>query len=133
MIRGHSHPTLTTFGFFWPPTPCVDIFYGMNVDKKWTFLDHLPTSSCKRSLWTTPYCSQVCWVLDIIYLKKIIYFVIRLGQGSIFHALIQLSLLFPFTLIGQLSSISGGLYYIPSTFLYVTSLGSIHPSQYTTS
>ena len=23
--------------------PCVDIFYGMNVDKKWTFLDHLPT------------------------------------------------------------------------------------------
>ena len=27
----------------------VDIFYGMNVDKNWTFLDHLvPTSSCKR-------------------------------------------------------------------------------------
>ena len=23
--------------------------------KKWTFLDHLPTSSCKRSLWTTLY------------------------------------------------------------------------------
>ena len=32
----------------------VDISYGINVDKKWTFLDHLPTSSCKRSLWTTP-------------------------------------------------------------------------------
>ena len=32
----------------------VDIFYGMNVDKKWTFLAHLPTSSCKRSLWMTP-------------------------------------------------------------------------------
>ena len=32
--------------------PCVDIFYGMNFDKKWTFLDHLPTSSCKRSLLT---------------------------------------------------------------------------------
>ena len=30
--------------------PCVEIFYGMNVDKRWTFLDHLPTSSCKRSL-----------------------------------------------------------------------------------
>ena len=30
--------------------PCVDIFYGMNVDQKQlTFLDHLPTSSCKRS------------------------------------------------------------------------------------
>ena len=24
--------------------PCVDIFYAMNVDKKWSFLDHLPTS-----------------------------------------------------------------------------------------
>jgi hypothetical protein len=23
---------------------CVDIFYGMNVDKKWKFLDYLPTS-----------------------------------------------------------------------------------------
>ena len=27
----------------------------MNVDKRWTFLDHLPTSSCKHSLWTTHY------------------------------------------------------------------------------
>ena len=36
--------------FFDHLPPCVDIFYGMNVDKKWTFLDHLPTSSCKRSL-----------------------------------------------------------------------------------
>ena len=25
--------------------PSIDIFYGMNVDKKWTFSDHLPTSS----------------------------------------------------------------------------------------
>ena len=36
---------------------CVNIFYGINDDNKWTFLDHLPiylpTSSCKRSLWTT--------------------------------------------------------------------------------
>ena len=44
------------FGFFFDHLPpCVDIFYAMNVDKKWTVLDHLPTSSCKRSLWTTPY------------------------------------------------------------------------------
>ena len=28
----------------------VDIFYGMNVHKKRTFLDHLPNSSCERSL-----------------------------------------------------------------------------------
>ena len=43
------------FHFFWPPTPCIDDSNGMNVDKKWTFLDHLPTSSCQHSLWTTPY------------------------------------------------------------------------------
>ena len=36
--------------FFDHLPPCVDIFYGMNVDKKWTFLDNLATSSCKRSL-----------------------------------------------------------------------------------
>ena len=29
---------------------CVDIFYGVSVDQKWTFEDHLPTLSCKRSL-----------------------------------------------------------------------------------
>ena len=39
--------------FFDHLLPCVDIF-GMNIDKKWTFQDRLPTSSCKRSLWTTP-------------------------------------------------------------------------------
>ena len=49
--------------------------------------------SLLKNLKVVTYCSQVCWVLEIIYLKKIIYFVIRLGQGSIFHALIQLSLL----------------------------------------
>ena len=44
------------FGFFdhlLPPS--VDIFYLMNIGKKWTFLDHLPPSSYKRSLWTAPY------------------------------------------------------------------------------
>ena len=30
-------------GFFYHLPPCVDMFYFMNVDKKWTFLDHLPT------------------------------------------------------------------------------------------
>jgi hypothetical protein len=44
--------TLTRFCLFWPPTypPALTFFYGINIDKKWTFLDHLPTSSCKRSL-----------------------------------------------------------------------------------
>ena len=40
----------TILAFFDHLSPCVDIFYGINVDKKWTFLEHLPTSSCKRSL-----------------------------------------------------------------------------------
>ena len=33
----------------------VDIFYLINLDKKSTFLDYIPLSSCKRSLWTTHY------------------------------------------------------------------------------
>ena len=40
--------------FFDHLTRGVNIFYGMNDDKMWTFLDHQPTSSCKRSLWTPP-------------------------------------------------------------------------------
>ena len=47
-IRGRSQTTLTSFGLFWPPLFTVSIF------KKLAFLAYLPTSSCKRSLWTTP-------------------------------------------------------------------------------
>ena len=54
-FRGCSQTTLTRFWLFWPPTPSVDILHGMNIDKKWTFLYHLPIMSCKRSLWTTSY------------------------------------------------------------------------------
>ena len=36
--------------FFDHLPPCVDIFYRINADKKWTFLDHLPTLSCNRIL-----------------------------------------------------------------------------------
>ena len=38
--------------FFGHLPPYVDIFYLIRVDKKPTFLDYLPTSSCQRSLWT---------------------------------------------------------------------------------
>ena len=34
--------TFTRFGFFWPPTPCVYIFYGINVYKKSNFLTTYP-------------------------------------------------------------------------------------------
>ena len=46
------------FGFFWPPTPLRWHFLWYECWQKWTFLDHLPTSSCKRSLWTTPYLGE---------------------------------------------------------------------------
>ena len=46
---------LTSFWHFFDHLlPSVDIFYLLNIDKKSTFLDYLPPSSCKRSLWTTP-------------------------------------------------------------------------------
>ena len=51
-IRGRS---LTTFWpFFDHLPPYIDIFYCINVDKKWTFLDHPPTLSCKRSFVNNP-------------------------------------------------------------------------------
>ena len=54
-IRG-SFPNYVDniLAFFDHLSPYVDIFYGMNVDKKWSFSDHLPILSCKRSLWRTP-------------------------------------------------------------------------------
>ena len=43
LLRSCSQTTLTRIlGFFDHLPPCVYIFYGINVDKKWTFLDYLP-------------------------------------------------------------------------------------------
>jgi hypothetical protein len=39
-----------SLGFFNHLPPYVDIFYGINIDKKGTFLDYLPTLSCNRTL-----------------------------------------------------------------------------------
>ena len=51
-LRGRSQTTLTRFWLFFDHlSPSVKIFYNMNVEKKWTFLNHLPL--CKHSLWTT--------------------------------------------------------------------------------
>ena len=43
-LRGCLQTTLTSFWLFWPPKfpSSVDTFYLINVDKKSTFLDHLP-------------------------------------------------------------------------------------------
>ena len=56
------------FGFFWPQVlASVDIFYLINVDKKLTFLDYLPTSSCQCSLWMPPYNSSMAYCLWLPY------------------------------------------------------------------
>ena len=54
-LKGHSQTTLTRFWLFLTNYPhCVDIFYGMNVDKKWTFwityLPRLVNVVCERPL-----------------------------------------------------------------------------------
>ena len=41
--------------FFWPPTLLRLHFLWYECLQKVANLDHLPTSSCKRSLWTAPY------------------------------------------------------------------------------
>ena len=53
-LRGRSQTTFTRFGFFWPPTPLRLHFLWYKCLQKVDFLDHLPPSSCKRSLWTPP-------------------------------------------------------------------------------
>ena len=53
-IRGRSQTTFTRFDIFWPPTPLCLHFLWYKCLQKVDFFDHLPTSSCKRSLWTPP-------------------------------------------------------------------------------
>ena len=56
------------FAFLDHLLPCVDIFYSVNVDKKWTFLEHLSILSCKRSFWATPkHCQHFCTKTHVIY------------------------------------------------------------------
>ena len=53
-LRGRSQTTFTKFGFYWPPTPLCLHFLWYESLQKVNFFDHLPLSSCKRSLWTAP-------------------------------------------------------------------------------
>jgi len=55
LYRGRSQTTFTRFGFFWPPTPLRLHFLWNKSLQKLNFFDQLPLSSCKRSLWMTPY------------------------------------------------------------------------------
>ena len=41
MKGGVQELRLQDFGFFDNLPPCVDILYGMNIDKKWPFFDQL--------------------------------------------------------------------------------------------
>ena len=54
-LRGRSQTTFTRFGFFWPPTPLRWHFLWYKRWPKVDIFDHLPPSSCKYSLWTTPW------------------------------------------------------------------------------
>ena len=49
-VRGRSQTTFTRFGFFWPPSPLRLHFLWYESLQKVDFFDHLPPSSCKRSL-----------------------------------------------------------------------------------
>ena len=53
-LRGIHKLRWQDFAFFDRLPPCIHIFEGMNINKKWTFSDHLATLSCKCSLWTPP-------------------------------------------------------------------------------
>ena len=53
-IRGRSQTTFTRFVFFWPPSPLRLHFLWYKSLQKVDFFDHLPPSSCKRSLWMPP-------------------------------------------------------------------------------
>ena len=53
-LRGFHKLLWQDFGFLTTYlSPYIDIFYSIKVEKKRTFLDHLPTTSCKFCLWTT--------------------------------------------------------------------------------
>ena len=50
---------------------CVDIFYGMNVDKKWKFLDYLPTSYVHTKLFQKrEHYSRGTLFIDIMQVPK---------------------------------------------------------------
>ena len=53
-IRGRSQTTFTRFVSFWQPNPICLHFLRYKSLQKVDFSDHLPPSSCKRSLRTPP-------------------------------------------------------------------------------
>ena len=52
-LRGRSQTTFTRFGFFTTSPLCLQFLWYKSLQKV-NFFDHLPPSSCKRSLWTAP-------------------------------------------------------------------------------
>ena len=62
---------LQDFGFFWPPTPLRLHFLWYECLQKVDILDHLPTESCKHSLWTPP--NEDCWISNVEHLGDLVY------------------------------------------------------------
>ena len=58
----HKLRLSTRFGFFWPPTPLRLHFVWYKSLQKVNLFDHLPPSSCKSSLWTTPYLNHTVFI-----------------------------------------------------------------------
>ena len=69
---GWKLSTFTRFFFFWPPTPLCLHFLWYKSSQKIDFFDHLPPSSCKRSLWTTPKQTSY-WYKTVFFLCKYVY------------------------------------------------------------
>ena len=88
---GHSKTTSTRFWLFWTTyyPPALTFSMVWTFDNKWTFLDHLPTSSCKRSLWTDPKSriGQEMSALFIVSIKNISF------QGRCLNQLLRIFLI----------------------------------------
>ena len=51
------------------PSTYVDKIFTLEVDKIWTILDQVPTFSCPRSYWMTPWCTWFATVKFLITTK----------------------------------------------------------------
>ena len=61
-VRGHSTTTWTEFCHFLPPSPCVDSFYTLSVDKNRYFLIPSPPPQCVELMLRWQFCvhSSMC-------------------------------------------------------------------------
>ena len=61
-IKGAFTNYVYKIRLFWPPNLLCLHFLWYESLQKVDFFDHLPPSSCKRSLWTPPYLTSLTWI-----------------------------------------------------------------------